>query len=83
MGNIFWFEKCWTDLLLWKYNKIQNNCKVNEVVVWTLWTLWKWMMKSYMFLMMFWKRQVPLPKKIKTTLSERIGKINEGMKTSE
>jgi hypothetical protein len=24
-----------------------------------MWKLWKWMMKSYMFLMMSWKSQVP------------------------
>jgi hypothetical protein len=42
------------DLLLWKKikYKINNVCSVNKVVVCTLWKLWKWMMESYMFLMM-------------------------------
>jgi hypothetical protein len=36
------------DLLQWK--KIKYD--VSNVVAFTLWKLWKWMMKSYMFLMM-------------------------------
>jgi hypothetical protein len=41
-------------------NKIQKTkfCNVNKVVVCMLWKLWKSMMKSYMFLMMSWKRKV-------------------------
>jgi hypothetical protein len=77
----------WT--LLWKKNTKQTKfCNVNKVAVCTLWKLWKWMTKSYMFLMMSWKRQVPrevpnVAKKIKITSSQRIGKIYEWMKTSE
>jgi hypothetical protein len=36
----------------------QNSVTSIKVVVCTLWKLWKWMMKSYMFLMMSWKSQV-------------------------
>jgi hypothetical protein len=33
--------------LLWKKYKINRVWKVNKVVVYTLWKLWKWMIKSY------------------------------------
>jgi hypothetical protein len=63
-------------------------CNVNKVVVCTLWKLWKWMMKSYYVPDKVREeagaaRYQMLPKKIKITLSERIGKIYEGMETSQ
>jgi hypothetical protein len=53
-----------------------------------LWKLWKWMMNSCMFLMMFWRRQVPRVTKCciqkpKLRCQKELEKFTSDEKTSE
>jgi hypothetical protein len=46
-------------------------CSVNKVVVCTVWKLWKWMMKSYMLLMIYQM----LPKRSKSRYQKELEKF--------